>query len=392
MRQPPQGRGVLATALDSSRRIVIYFQPRNHSRKQVIRTRVRNRIALAVLTLFVLGAFSSLAAHHLSPHPAQAAVASRSFAFTYQVHVPPEKEATGHLLLWIPLPQSDEYQNIQNLRIDSVVPHSQGRESEYDNLFALFKPTTAERQAGFDITLQFQATRFEHKVSLDSESAKLVLLKSSTPPDLQRYLQPDELIPLNGVIAQLAAQNTAGDTTTLAAARHIYEYVVATMRYDKSGQGWGRGDAVWACTSKRGNCTDFHSLFIGMMRASGIPARFEIGFPLPDSKTDGDIPGYHCWAEFYLSGTGWVPVDASEAWKNPAKHDYFFGAHDVNRVLFTYGRDLHLSPEQQGPPLNYFIYPYAELDGKLFTALQAHFSFHDLPPAPAVAQALPAAR
>lgn len=361
---------------------MIYFERCNHSMADLITLHVRSRITSAALVLLVLGALSSLAARGRSPRPTQPAVPSRSFAFTYQVHVPPEKEATGHLLLWIPLPQSDQYQNIQNLSIDSVIQHTQGRESEYDNLFALFRPTTAQRQAGFDITLQFQATRFEHKVSLDTESAKLVSLKSSTPPDLQRYLQPDNLIPLNGVIAQLASQNTASDSTTLAAARHIYDYVVATMRYDKSGQGWGRGDAIWACTSKRGNCTDFHSLFIGMMRASGIPARFEIGFPLPESKTDGDIPGYHCWAEFYLGGTGWVPVDASEAWKNPAKHDYFFGAHDVNRVLFTYGRDLHLSPEQQGPPLNYFIYPYAELDGRPFSAFQTHFSFRNLPPAP----------
>ena len=195
---------------------------------------------------------------------------------------------------------------------------------------------------------------------------------------LHRYLEPDKLVPLNGVIGELAKAHTAGDTTQLEKARHIYEYVVATMRYDKSGEGWGHGDAVWACTSKRGNCTDFHSLFIGMMRASGIPARFEIGFPLPEGKTEGDIPGYHCWAEFYLSGVGWVPIDASEAWKHPDKHNYFFGAHDVNRVFFTYGRDIRLSADQKGAPLNYFIYPYAEVDGQPVKNLQTHFSFRDV--------------
>jgi hypothetical protein len=150
------------------------------------------------------------------------------------------------------------------------------------------------------------------------------------------------------------------------------------MRYDKTGEGWGRGDAVWACTSKRGNCTDFHSLFIGMMRSSGIPARFEIGFPLPEGKTEGDIAGYHCWAEFYLDGIGWVPVDVSEAWKNPAKRDFFFGAHCTNRVFFTYGRDIRLSPDQKGDPLNYFIYPYAETNGQPQKNLQTHFSFRDV--------------
>jgi transglutaminase-like putative cysteine protease len=225
--------------------------------------------------------------------------------------------------------------------------------------------------------MRFVATRYEHKVDLSSVALTQPVALKSRSPELQRYLQPDNLVPLNGVIAELAKRQTAGDTTDLEKARHIYNYVLANMRYDKSGQGWGRGDAIWACSSKRGNCTDFHSLLIGMMRASGIPARFEIGFSLPADKDEGDISGYHCWAEFYLQGTGWVPVDASEASKNPAKRDYFFGAHDANRVFFAYGRDIYLSPEQQGGPLNYLIYPYVELNGKMVNGIQVHFSFTD---------------
>lgn len=303
---------------------------------------------------------------------------SRSFSFTYQVHVPANNTAHGKLLVWLPLPQAGEYQKIENLQIDSSVAHTEGQDAEYKNPYLEFDPTGAQLASGFDVTVHFVATRYEHKVPIDSSATKPVAMKTSASPDLQRYLEPDKLVPLNGVIADLAKQETAGDTTEIAKARHIYDYVIATMRYDKTGDGWGRGDAVWACSSKRGNCTDFHSLLIGMMRSSGIPARFEIGFPLPEGKSEGDIPGYHCWAEFYLDGTGWVPVDASEAWKNPTKRDYFFGAHDVNRVFFTYGRDLRLSPEQKGDPLNYFIYPYAELDGKPLTGLQTHFSFRDV--------------
>lgn len=341
---------------------------------------MRRSAHFLALGLPFLAASLTLTANSPSSRPAAALPSSRTFAFTYQVHVPATKDAPGKMYLWLPLPQQDAYQKIANLQIEAPVAHSQGHEPEYGNSYLLLQPTPSELDSGFDVTVRFIATRFEHKVSLDSASAQPVAMNSSSAPDLQRYLEPDKLIPLNGVIAELAKQQTAGDTTTLAKARHIYDYVIATMRYDKSGEGWGRGDAVWACSSKRGNCTDFHSLFIGMMRASGIPARFEIGFPLPEGKTEGDIPGYHCWAEFYVNGVGWVPVDASEAWKNPAKRDYFFGAHDVNRVSFTYGRDLHLSTEQQGDPLNYFIYPYAELGGKPFSGLQNHFSFRDLSP------------
>jgi transglutaminase-like putative cysteine protease len=65
----------------------------------------------------------------------------------------------------------------------------------------------------------------------------------------------------------------------------------------------------------------------------------------------GEIPGYHCWSEFYVDGIGWIPVDASEAFKNPAKKDYFFGALVVNRAVFTYERDIRLSADQKGDSL-----------------------------------------
>jgi len=150
------------------------------------------------------------------------------------------------------------------------------------------------------------------------------------------------------------------------------------VRYDKSGTGWGRGDSLWVCDSKHGNCTDFHSLFISLARAEGIPARFEIGFPLPPDKHSGEIAGYHCWADFYIDGKGWIPVDISEAWKHPEKREYFFGSHDVNRMQFSMGRDLQLTPVQQGNALNYFVYPYVEVEGREYPNESLAFSFADV--------------
>jgi len=137
---------------------------------------------------------------------------------------------------------------------------------------------------------------------------------------------------------------------------------------------------LYACDAKKGNCTDFHSLFIAMARSQGIPARFEIGFPLPEDKHSGEIVGYHCWSDFYIDGKGWIPVDISEAWKHPEKRDYFFGSHDLNRVQFSLGRDLRLSPPQEGKPLNYFVYPYVEVDGQEYPNVSLAFSFQDVGP------------
>jgi len=329
------------------------------------------------LVLAVLGILAARAERKTTIDTA-AVEPPRSFEFKYYVHVPANSDSSGATHVWIPLPRTDRYQDVEALHIESPVRYKKGQDPEYGNTFAVFTPTAQQNAAGFDVTLSFATIRREHKVSLSPPALPKEMGAASSDPLMRRYLEPDKLVPLNGTIAELAKEHTAGDTTALEKARHIYDYVVSTMRYDKSGEGWGRGDAIWACTSKRGNCTDFHSLFIGMMRASGIPARFEIGFPLPADKSEGDIPGYHCWAEFYLEGIGWVPVDAPEAWKNPAKREFFFGAHDTNRVLFTYGRDIRLSTDQKGDPLNYFIYPYAETNGQPVKNLQAKFSFRDI--------------
>jgi len=305
----------------------------------------------------------------------------RTFAFTYAVQVPASKDDLGKSRLWIPLPQSDEHQSIQKLSIESAVKHQEGKDGEYGNAYAEFSPTAAQAASGYDVTLKFEVTRREFTKNLDSAKApaKNVALPRNEAL-LRRYLEPDKMVPLNARIAELAKEQTEGAKEPMERARRIYDYVASTMHYDKSGEGWGRGDEMWACDSKRGNCTDFHSVLIGMMRSSGIPARFEIGVPLPAGKIEGDIPGYHCWAEFYLEGVGWVPVDASEASKNPAKRDYFFGAVDADRVMFTYGRDIRLSAEQKGEPLNFFIYPYAETNGQAVIGLKTHFAFRDIAP------------
>jgi len=80
-----------------------------------------------------------------------------------------------------------------------------------------------------------------------------------------------------------------------------------------------------------------------------------------------------------------VPVDISEAWKDPQKHDYFFGTLDANRVQFSVGRDLTLQPKQDGGPLNYFIYPYVEVDGKPFEGIEKKFSYREMAATPGVA-------
>ena len=206
--------------------------------------------------------------------------------------------------------------------------------------------------------------------------------KPGSADDPARHLKPTRRIPLDGLIAQIATQESRGLESDRARIRSFYDYVVKNLRYAKHGEGWGQGDAIWACTEKYGNCTDFHSLFLGMARSQGIAARFHIGFPIPADHPSGEVRGYHCWADAWDPDYGWVPFDASEAWK-AQRFDAYFGTLPSDRIVFTTGRDLMLEPAQSGPPLNYFIYPYAERNGEPVGEVAAHFSFQRLGVVPA---------
>jgi len=302
---------------------------------------------------------------------------TRVFEFTYRTQITQVPEGTKELRIWIPNPVTDAHQLIGDVHIVSPVEAVVHKDPRFDNSI-LFVSIPDPKSTPIEIELKFKVRRSEY---IKKDFARRQPVSAGRlDTSVAAYLKPDRLVPLNDRITGLAAEVTAGKTTDLEKARAIYDYTLANMKYDKSGEGWGHGDILYACDAKHGNCTDFHALFIGLCRASGIPARFSIGFPLPDKRGEADIAGYHCWAEFYLNGYGWVPVDASEASKHPEKREYFFGAHDENRVQLSTGRDIVLEPKQSGAPLNYFVYPYAEADGKPLdsNSIKSQFHFKDL--------------
>jgi transglutaminase-like putative cysteine protease len=297
---------------------------------------------------------------------------SRTFTLTYQATVRDIPKGAKAIDLWLPWPQTDSNQTIHRVTVDAPHPMAIGRETRFGNQCL---HVSAHPEDGFlTVSLTIDATRTENSGS--SEPLR--------DEDRALYLAPEPLVPLSGPVKELALEATRGLTAEKDKARAIYDKVTGMMRYDKSGTGWGRGDAIFACDAKRGNCTDFHALIIGMARSVGIPARFAIGLPLPENHQAGEISGYHCWAELYCMGRGWVPVDSSEAAKSPGKRDYFFGHHDENRLEFSRGRHLILEPAQHGAPVNFFVYPYAEVDGKAYEAIDHKFSF--------IERARPAAR
>ena len=278
---------------------------------------------------------------------------AKTFDATYTATVAKVPAGLKELDVWIPLPASRGWQQVSNVMIDAPFTFKRHTEKEFGNQYAY--ATIPNPPAG-DLTMKVRFTATREEATGPAET-------SATRPQIQRALKADRLVTISPRIRNLANELTKGITDPYEQAHAIFNYLIITMKYDKTIPGWGQGDTERACDVKAGNCTDFHSLFISLARAKNIPARFVIGFPL--TAADGNVKGYHCWAEFYVKNRGWIPVDASDASKlqDASAQQYLFGHLDPNRVQFTVGRDLVLNP-RTADPLNYFIYPRAESNGK----------------------------
>ena len=280
-----------------------------------------------------------------------------TFEFKYRVKVP---ALSNSAKLWVPAAKSDIFQKVRAEKIEW--PNTREiAETNYGNkiLFAQLQP----EDSGKILEASYIVLRREKRPYSSVENPG-------------RYLKPERLVPVNETFASLARQATKGKIEVLQQARALYDHTLARMKYDKSGAGWGRGDAQYACDARAGNCTDFHAYFIALARSIGIPARFAIGFTIPADKNEGVISGYHCWAEFLADGK-WVPVDISEASKNPELADYYFGHHPANRFELSQGRDLVFEPAPAESPVNILIYPLLEANGKPLKT-ENEFSFRRL--------------
>ncbi len=295
---------------------------------------------------------------------------SRHFLFTYEATVTGLEPGTT-ARIWLPVPPSNEDQDVAIVKEKFPTPPQRSSESKYGNQI-LYVEAKAGEDGTIPVSVTYDVKRKE--VRLDAGSKAV----AQAAEEAEKFLKADKMVPVGGrALALLEGRTLPMDQLRLG--KVLYDAVDDHVKYSKEGTGWGRGDVDWVCDSRFGNCTDFHSLFISLARAKDLPAKFEMGFPIPEKRGAGEVAGYHCWAQFKPAGRGWIPVDISEADKVPSMKEYYFGNLTEDRVSFTTGRDINLVPRQEGEPLNFFIYPYVEVNGKPAPAdkVKRKFSFQD---------------
>jgi len=319
------------------------------------------------------------------------AAASRTFEIVTKIQL---EESHDAAIAWVPLPLS----RTAPYQIDRG--HTVGGNADKTRVERLAGSGAAVLVAEWghmmpppELIVTMTVETSDHRVSIASPNG------AKRTADLARYLKPARLIPLDGIVKQTADGITRGKATDLAKARAIYEWIVENTVRNAEVKGCGLGDIRGMLETKNlsGKCADLNALFVGLARASGLPARDLYGLRVASStqfpslgRAGGDVTtAQHCRAEVWVDNYGWIPVDPADVRKLMLEEkktsltdpdvvkarDALFGSWEMNWIAFNDAHDVAL-PGSTGKPLPFLMYPQAEVAGARLDSLEpAKFTY-----------------
>lgn len=296
------------------------------------------------------------------------------------------KPPTGAVQAWVPLPLSQDTDWFQTLENSIGGNFEKSRivvEPVYRAAMVVATFKVGEQQPVLEVTSRFR-TR-DRKVELKRGAGM-----QATPAELATYLKPTELMPTDGIVRETAMQITGRARTDVDKARAVYEWVVENTERNPKTRGCGIGDikAMLEAKALNGKCADLNALFVGLLRAAGVPARDVYGIRVADSSRgykslgkSGDVTkAQHCRAEFYAEGIGWIPVDPADVRKVILEEKpglglgdevvrearaMLWGGWEGNWLAYNYAHDVRL-PGSAKAPVPFLMYPQAEnAEGRL---------------------------
>jgi hypothetical protein len=132
---------------------------------------------------------------------------------------------------------------------------------------------------------------------------------AALPAGVQPFLEPQLGFIQSDApeIAALAAQLAQGSASQVQAADRILTWVRAHITYDYTFS--LPNDALSVLHNRSGVCAGFSSLTVALLRAAGLPARYQLGCVAPWGWMTGPEGGWHAWVEVYYPDVGWIASD-----------------------------------------------------------------------------------
>jgi transglutaminase-like putative cysteine protease len=196
-----------------------------------------------------------------------------------------------------------------------------------------------------EISITFTVDIYEHRANISGAKPY-----NKQDPLYQKYTQDRTyagIIPLDGKPNPILRKhlNKAGvhsDSDPVDKALKIYEYLCDQLSY----AGFGDTDSKTPdiIRNKRAHCGQYAFAFVQLCREAAVPARRCAGFAFSNDPENEKhiIASGHNWAEFFVEGLGWIPVDPTMGDKRDSRKQYYFGAVDNARLCVSKegGHDL----------------------------------------------------
>jgi transglutaminase-like putative cysteine protease len=285
---------------------------------------------------------------------------------------------------WVPIPSMNEpdwFKTVDN-SATSNGRHKLWRDPKYGATLMHVEWTGSEPKGTIEV--KSRITTRDRAVDLTGNTKASPLADS----DRKLYTTSTDHIPLDGIVKQVSDKiiSNGKPRTDIEKVRAIYDWIVDNTYRDAKVRGCGTGDIVAMLKSGNlgGKCADLNPLFVGLVRAQGIPARDIYGIRVAPSAFGYKSLGansatitkaQHCRAEVHLAGYGWMPMDPADVRKvileeppgNLAVGNQLvvnakqalFGAWETNWMAYNTGEDLTLPGAKVGKA-PFLMYPEAE--------------------------------
>jgi hypothetical protein len=285
-----------------------------------------------------------------------------------------ELPATGMLKLWVPVPIETGSQT--NVTIVSVEPARYVKSSTGTGadigLVYLEIPLEEITDPFLNVTARYRFVQHEQRFVIDPAKVKPY---DTGSPEYRKYTAPSGNIALTPEMKAKALAIVGNETNPYLRAQKIYWNTITTLPYSHAPHftldATGTPESLYVLTTGIGDCGSQSMYFTALCRSLGIPARATGGYQMIQG-----FAGTHFWAEYYLEGYGWIPVDVTAAeggdWSydaTPAElqryKEYFFGSLDPYRYIIQKDVDIPLTPgagDAATPPVGWVQIPKAVCD------------------------------
>lgn len=290
--------------------------------------------------------------------------------YSFELFPDPKRiDRTKDLKLWIPVPR--EWDSQKAVKIISVQPPplAEYEDPEHGNRMLFWDFGREPEKPSYRVDIKFRLESYEVHAEIDPER---VGSYDKTSKEYALYTRSEHTICITPEIEQMTREAVGDEKNPYMQAERIFKFVRKKVRYKMHRLERGVGTKVLLNFPVKdektgeeyyeGACDQQHMLFIALCRAVGIPARAVVGFVGWDPWTkEEDIglflpielnlspeglagtqhytaTGLHVWAEFYLEGYGWIPVEVT---------GNRFG-HWNTRLIMSKGSDVQIGPHNPG--------------------------------------------